>query len=168
MDITFFVSPDELRAWLTNNRQTVPGLYMGFYRENSGFGGITYAEALDEALCFGWIDGVRRKIDDVSFNIRFTPRKVGSIWSLINVKHVEGLLAGKRMTASGTQEKKFRRHKRAWNFWKAQPPGYKRVAIHCVASAKQEATRARRLTQLIADSAGGLRPGQVTGDRGKG
>ena len=128
MDITFFVSPDELRAWLTHNHQTVPELYIGFHRKNSGFSGITYAEALDEALCFGWIDGA------------FEP----------------------------AQENKFRRHKRARSFWEAQPPGYKRVAIHWVTSAKQQATRTRRLTQLIADSAGGLRLGQVTGERGKG
>ena len=152
---------------------------------------MTYAEALDEALCAGWIDGVRRKVGDASYSIRFSPRKPGSIWSLVNVRHAERLLAAGRMTAFGAdvfaarqshktgvysfeqtkhalepgQEKKFRANKKAWAFWETQPPGYRRIAMHWVTSAKQEATRLRRLTQLIADSATGIRLGQVTGKK---
>ncbi len=183
MDITFFESPARFHAWLKRNHGSITALVIGFYRKDSGRGGITYAEALDEALCFGWIDGVRRKIDEVSFSIRFTPRKPGSIWSLINVAHVERLQAAGRMTEYGmsafaarqahktgiysfeqqrhafepAQEKIFRASKKAWAFWEAQPAGYRRVAMHWVTSAKREETRNRRLTQLIADSASGRR-----------
>ncbi len=190
MELTFFVSAAEFRKWLKSHHATHTELLLGFYskRKGLGLGGITYAEALDEALCFGWIDGVRRNVDDVSYSIRFTPRKNGSIWSLINVKHVERLLAAKRMTVAGikafearqahktgiysfeqkkhalepAQEKQFRANKNAWAFWETQPPGYKRISMHWVTSAKQEATRARRLAQLIADSEAGLRLAQVT------
>ena len=183
MDITFFESPARFRAWLKRNHGLMPALVIGLYRKDSGRGGMTYAEALDEALCFGWIDGVRRKIDEVSFCIRFTPRKAGSIWSLINVAHAERLQASGRMTAHGlavfaarlphktgiysfeqkrhafepAQETTFRSKKKAWAFWEAQPAGYRRVAMHWVTSAKREETRLRRLMQLIADSAAGRR-----------
>ncbi len=188
MELTFFTLPADFRVWLKSHHAKSTELLVGFYSRGSGLGGMTYAEALEEALCFGWIDGVRRNVDEVSYSIRFTPRKSSSIWSLINVKHVERLLAAKRMTAAGikafearqahkigiysfeqkkhafepAQEKQFRANKRAWIFWDAQPPGYKRVSTHWVTSAKQEATRARRLAQLIADSEAGLRLGQVT------
>ena len=190
MQIRFFASPAQFRAWLRKNHAAVAELTVGFYRKDAGKGGMTYAEALDEALCFGWIDGVRRKMDGVSFSIRFTPRKSGSIWSLINVGHVERLIAAKRMAAPGikafdarqahktgvysfeqkshefaTLEKEFRANKAAWAFWNAQPPGYKRVATYWVTSAKQEKTRPRRLSQLIADSAAGIRLGLVTGKK---
>ncbi|MEO8101691.1 MAG: YdeI/OmpD-associated family protein [Betaproteobacteria bacterium] len=190
-EICFFASPAEFRAWLKRNHQAVPALTIGFHRKDSGRGGITYAEALDEALCFGWIDGVRRKVDETRFSIRFTRRKPGSIWSLINVGHAERLRAAGRVTASGiaafaarqahktgiysfeqkqhslvpVHEKTFRANKKAWAFWEAQPPGYRRVSMHWVTSAKQEATRLRRLTQLIADSAAGVRLGVVTGKK---
>lgn len=191
MELTFFASPHEFRNWLKKHHAKNTELLVGFYSKGSGLGGITYAEALDEALCFGWIDGVRRNVDEVSYSIRFTPRKTGSIWSLINVKHVERLLAAKRMANAGikafdarkahktgiysfeqkkhalepAQEKTFRANKKAWAFWEAQPPGYKRVSTHWVTSAKQEETRARRLAQLIADSAAGHRLGVVTGKK---
>ena len=134
---------------------------------------------------------MRRKVDDNSFSIRFTPRKASSIWSLINVKHVERLLAAKKMKPPGikayearqahktgiysfeqkkhefepAQEKLFRANKKAWKFWEEQPPGYKRVSTHWVTSAKQEETRARRLAQLIADSAASQRLGVATGKK---
>ena len=191
MEITFFASPAEFRTWLRKNHAIVAALTIGFYRNDSGKGGMTYPQALEEALCFGWIDGVRRKRDDVSFSIRFTPRKAGSIWSLINVGHVERLMAADRMAAPGMKafearqahktgiysfeqethafgaalEKTFRAHKMAWAFWQAQPPGYRRVATHWVTSAKREATRLRRLAQLMADSAAGNRLGLVTGKK---
>lgn len=191
MELTFFDSPADFRAWLKSHHAKSTELLVGFYSKGSDLGGVTYAEALDEALCFGWIDGVRRNVDEVSYSIRFTPRKPGSIWSLINVKHVERLLAKKRMTATGikvfearqahkigiysfeqkkhalepAQEKQFRANKKAWTFWEAQPPGYKRVSTHWVTSAKREETRARRLAQLIADSAAGRRLGEETGKK---
>jgi uncharacterized protein YdeI (YjbR/CyaY-like superfamily) len=191
MNIAFFASQAEFGRWLSKHHATEKELLVGFNRIDSGLGGLTYAQALDEALCFGWIDGVRRKVDDNSFSIRFTPRKPGSIWSLINVRHVERLLAAGSMKSAGikafearvaaktgiysfeqkkhefepAQEKLFRANKKAWKFWEAQPPGYKRVSTHWVTSAKQEATRVRRLAQLIADSAAGQRLGIVTGKK---
>lgn len=187
----FFATQNEFRRWLSKHHAGQKELLVGFNRIGLGLGGLTYAQALDEALCFGWIDGVRRRIDDRSFSIRFTPRKLGSIWSLINVGHVERLIEARRMTAAGmkafearvahktgiysfeqknhafepAQEKLFRANTKAWKFWQAQPPGYRRVAMHWVTSAKQEATRARRLKQLIADSAAGHRLGVVTGKK---
>lgn len=191
MTPNFFTTQNEFRRWLSKHHKSATELIVGFYRIDSGKGGLTYPQALDEALCFGWIDGVRRKVDDLSFSVRFTPRKAGSIWSLVNVGHVERLIAAKRMTPAGmrafearvahktgiysfeqkkhefepAQEKQFRANKKAWRFWEAQPPGYKRVSTHWVTSAKQEATRQRRLAQLIADSAAGQRLGIVTGKK---
>ena len=191
MDIAFFASPAAFRTWLRKNHAAVAELTLGFFRKDSGRVGMTYPQALDEALCFGWIDGVRRKVDDSSFSIRFTPRRSGSVWSLINIGHVERLIAAKRMIAPGMKafearqahktgiysfeqkqhaldpalERKFRSNKQAWTFWEAQPAGYRRVATHWVTSAKQAETRLRRLTQLIADSAAGVRLGLVTGKK---
>ena len=194
MEITFFASPAGFRAWLAKNHVGVCELTVGFYRKDSGKGGMTYAQALDEALCFGWIDGVRHKLDELSFSIRFTPRNSGSIWSRVNVAHTERLIAAKRMTATGMKvfearqahktgvysfeqkthafgaplEKIFRANRTAWKFWETQPPGYRRVATHWVTSAKREETRLRRLSQLIADSAAGNRLGLVTGKKREG
>ncbi|MEP7155996.1 MAG: YdeI/OmpD-associated family protein [Betaproteobacteria bacterium] len=191
MQITHFKTSKEFRAWLKTHHAQESELLVGFYRKNSGLGGLTYAEALDEALCFGWIDGVRRKIDDETFTIRFSPRKPSSIWSNINVAHVARLLAAKRMTPAGikvyearkahktgiysfeqtkhafepAQEAALRKHRKAWAFWEAQPPGYKRIAMHWATSAKQEATRARRIAILIEDSAAGRRLSIVTGKK---
>jgi uncharacterized protein YdeI (YjbR/CyaY-like superfamily) len=178
-----FKSPAEFRAWLEAHHATATELLIGFYKKDSGRGGITYAEALDQALCFGWIDGVRKGLDDQSYTIRFTPRKRGSIWSNINVRHVERLTAAGRMRAAGQAafaardakktgiysferppqkltpelEKIFRAKKRAWTFWSAQPPGYQRTLTAWVIRAKQEETKQRRLATLIAESAAGRR-----------
>ncbi len=185
----FFRTPEAFRRWLKTHAAKETELVVGLWRKESGKGGMSYAEALDEALCVGWIDGLRRKIDEESHSIRFTPRRRGSIWSLVNVRHVERLVAASRMTPAGlaafaartneltgvysferslatfdaAQEKKFRSAKKAWKFWEAQPPGYRRVATHWVTSAKQETTRARRLALLIEDSAQGLRLAMITG-----
>jgi uncharacterized protein YdeI (YjbR/CyaY-like superfamily) len=187
MAATFFKTPVEFRRWLTKHHASETELLVGFYRKGTGLGGITYGEALDEALCFGWIDGIKKKHDDVSYTHRFTPRKPRSIWSNINARHVERLTAAGRMTPAGirafeareiqrtgvysfekkdhafdaTLEKKFRANKPAWKFWEAQPPGYRRVSTHWVMSAKQAETRERRLLQLVRDSANGLRLGVV-------
>jgi uncharacterized protein YdeI (YjbR/CyaY-like superfamily) len=185
MPPTFFKTAAGFRRWLAKNHASAPELLIGFYRKNSGSAGLTYAEAVDEALCFGWIDGIKKRLDEVSYTHRFTPRRPRSIWSLVNIKHVERLVAAGRMMPAGTRafaaresartgvyafekelqqlddalEKTFRANRSAWKFWLAQPPGYRKNCIHWVMGAKQAATRERRLAQLIADSATGVRLG---------
>ncbi|MBL9203261.1 MAG: YdeI/OmpD-associated family protein [Opitutaceae bacterium] len=183
---TFFGGAAAFRAWLDENHATASELWVGFHRKDSGRGGITYPEALDEALCFGWIDGVRKKIAPESYTNRFTPRRSGSIWSNVNLAHVARLTAGGRMHPAGLAafaarttartgvysferklppelptelEGEFRAAQAAWKFFGTQPPGYRRLALHYVVSAKRAATRLRRLQRLIADSAQGRRLG---------
>jgi uncharacterized protein YdeI (YjbR/CyaY-like superfamily) len=179
----FFSTPDQFRQWLERNHDRETELLVGFHKKDSGKKSVTYNEALDEALCFGWIDGVRKNLDETSYTIRFTPRKARSIWSNVNVNHVERLIKEGRMHAAGLEayarrdpertgiyafenrprefapeyEKQFRANKTAWKFFEQQPPGYKRLMIFRVMSAKQEATRMRRLEQLIAASEKGVR-----------
>ena len=184
MPVTHFKSAADFRAWLQANHASVAEFHVGFYKKSSGKGGLTYAKAVDTALCFGWIDGIVRKIDEHSYGHRFTPRKPGSIWSLINVGHVSRLTKAGLMHAAGLKafaarqekktgvyafertiapelpaayEKEFRADKKAWAFFTAQPPGYRRLALHHVVSPKQEATRERWLARLIAESAAGRR-----------
>ncbi len=182
---THFASADDFRRWLENNHAIATELLVGFYKKSSGKGGLTYPEAVDELLCFGWIDGVKRRVDGESYTHRITPRKPGSIWSNVNVGHVERLTQAGKMHASGLKafasrnakktgiysfekrpqkfpaalEKLFRADKKAWTHWQVQPPGYQRVAIYWVTSAKQEETRRRRLAELIAITANGQRLG---------
>ena len=179
----FFSTPAELRKWLEQNHDKASELMIGFHKKSSGKKSITYPEALDEALCFGWIDGVRRKLDETSYVQRFTPRKPRSIWSLVNVGHVERLKKEERMHASGLAayerrtpertgiysfenrpkqlspafEKRFRQNKKAWKFFEEQPNYYKNLVIFRTMSAKKEETRVRRLEQLIECSAEGRR-----------
>jgi len=177
MKVTYFKSAADFRKWLEANHATVSELWIGFYKKASGKVGITYAEALDEALCFGWIDGVRKRVDEASYTNRFSPRRTKSIWSLINTRRVEQLRALGRMAEAGlkafaardpkrtgiysfenarldeTAERKFKTSKRAWAFFQAQPPGYRRLVMHWVASAKRQETRDSRLKRLIAVSA---------------
>lgn len=183
MSATFFKTATEFRAWFKKHHVSQTELLVGLYSKSAGKGGITYAEALDEALCYGWIDGVRKNRDSESYTIRFTPRKKNGIWSLVNVRHIERLTTARRMATPGikafearrpektgvysfeqkshafepAQEMKFRAKKKAWAFWEAQPPGYRRLMIHWVTSAKKEETRLRRLTALVEHCAGGLR-----------
>lgn len=183
MKIVHFASAEDFRRWLAVNHSVATELWVGFYRKDSGRGGLTYPEALDEALCFGWIDGIRRKVDARSYTNRFTPRQPGSIWSRLNVTHVERLTAAGRMHAAGlaafaarTADKTarysfeqrpqrfprqfdeiFRANRRAWEFWQRQPPGYRRLTIWWVISAKQLETRRRRLARLMQLSAAGRR-----------
>jgi uncharacterized protein YdeI (YjbR/CyaY-like superfamily) len=183
MKITHFTSAIELRRWLRQNHARVAELWIGFYNKASGRGGITYPEALDEALCYGWIDGLRKRVDGQRYTIRFTPRRPGSIWSIVNLGHVERLKKLGRMRAAGLAafaartaarsgvysfeqrpqefpaafEKTFRANPLAWDFWQTQPPGYRRTATWWVISAKQDTTRQRRLAALIALSAAGQR-----------
>jgi uncharacterized protein YdeI (YjbR/CyaY-like superfamily) len=180
MQPCFFDSPDEFRAWLEANHATESEVFVGFYKKHTGRRAMTWTESVREALCFGWIDGLTRRIDDDSYCIRFTPRKPRSNWSAVNVQHVEELLREGRMHPAGVaafearmpaktgaytyenrhevklspqQEEQFRAKERAWEFFQAQPPGYRQTAIFWVVSAKREETRARRLATLIGDSA---------------
>jgi uncharacterized protein YdeI (YjbR/CyaY-like superfamily) len=184
----FFPTPADFRKWLEKNHASSTELLVGFYKKDSGKPSITWPESVDQALCFGWIDGVRRRIDDVSYSIRFTPRKQISNWSAINIARVAeltklGLMrpAGLRAfeqrredksaiysyenavrTLAPADEEKFRANKKAWQFFNAQPPWYRRVCIYWVTSGKKEETRARRLATLIDDSEHGRRVGLVT------
>ncbi len=184
----FFATPAAFRKWLVKNHDLASELLVGFYRKDSGKPSITWPESVDQALCFGWIDGVRRRIDDVRYSIRFTPRKRVSNWSAINIARVAelttlGLMeeAGLRAfaerredksaiyayenavrTLSPADESTFQASRNAWEFFNAQAPSYRRVAIYWVTSGKREETRARRLATLIADSANGRRLGIVT------
>ena len=185
MKTRFFRTQSEFRKWLETNDANETELMLGFYKKGSGKASITYPEALDEALCFGWIDGVRRSLGDDGYTIRFTPRKAKSIWSNVNVRHVERLKKLGRMAPAGLEayalrdpkktgvyafenrprelspayEKQFRSNKKAWEFFEKQPPGFKRLMIFRVMEGKQEETRQRRLAQLIESSGKGERLG---------
>ncbi|HEX8073382.1 MAG TPA: YdeI/OmpD-associated family protein [Thermoleophilaceae bacterium] len=181
---TFFPTPEDFRAWLEEHHADRDELIVGFWKKGSGRPSITWPESVRQALCFGWIDGVRRGLDEDSYTIRFTPRRPRSIWSAVNVKLAQelieeglmrpaGLAAFEARTADRTAvysfeqrsaakldreaEREFRENADAWEFFQAQPPGYRRTAVWWVVSAKREQTRARRLAQLIADSAAGRR-----------
>ena len=190
----FFSSPDQFREWLAKNHDSAGELLVGFHKKDSGKKSVTYAQALDEALCFGWIDGVRRSLDETSYTIRFTPRKPRSIWSNVNVRHVERLTKEGRMAEPGIKayalrdpertgiyafenrprefspefEKKFRANKRAWEFFQTEPPSIRRVCIFWVMNAKKEETRLRRLEHLIDSSSKGLRRGVMVTKESKG
>ena len=183
MPPTFFATPAELRRWFAENHATARELHVGFYKKDSGDPSITWPESVDEALCVGWIDGVRRRLDDRSYTVRFTPRKKGSIWSAVNVARVAVLTAENRMQPAGlaafaarqenrsgiysyeqrqahldpAHETVFKTHPDAWTFFQSQPPGYRKLVVWKIVSAKQEATRRKRLTQLIAACARGQR-----------
>jgi uncharacterized protein YdeI (YjbR/CyaY-like superfamily) len=189
MNVTFFKSQNEFRDWLEANHGSVAELWVGFYNKQSRKGGLTYREALDEALCYGWIDGVRKKVDENSYTNRFSPRKARSNWSLINIKRVEELKALGKMMPPGVSafemrnttqsvytheqrkktelgaahRKRFKADAKAWKFFISQPPGYQRLASWYVMSAKKEETRARRLARLINDSRNGRRLPIMTG-----
>ena len=181
---TFFAEPDQFRAWLAKHHATAPELLVGFYKRDSGKPSITWPESVDQALCFGWIDGVRKRVDDVSNTIRFTPRRAGSNWSSINIKRVGELHARGQMHEAGLaafarrseeksriyfyeqrhtasldpeHQKKLERNRKAWTFFQAQPPGYQRLMVFRVVSAKKEETRVKRLQRLIDESAKGRR-----------
>lgn len=188
MEATFFKNPSELRKWLEKNHLSEQELILGLYKKGTGKENITWSQAVDEALCFGWIDGISRRIDAERWQIRLTPRKPNSIWSNVNINKIKvlaenGLMHPKGIEAfdkrkeekSGiyafeTEEKKltaafeaqFKANKKAWDFFHSQPPGYKKTALHYVMTAKQEATRQKRIDNLIADSEAGLRLKQLS------
>jgi uncharacterized protein YdeI (YjbR/CyaY-like superfamily) len=181
----FFVTPLQFHNWLARNHDSEKEILVGFHKKTSGKKSITYSEALDEALCFGWIDGVRKSLNDDSYTIRFTPRRAKSIWSLVNVRHIERLQKEGRMQPSGVAafdardpkrtgiyafenrprqlsrefENILRTKKKAWEFFSAQPPFYKRTIAFWVMGAKREETRLSRLNRLIDSSARGERVG---------
>lgn len=187
MKVRYFKSAADFRRWLEANHASVRELFVGFYKQDSGKGGITYAEAVDEALCFGWIDGLKKRVDEFSYTHRFTPRKPKGNWSRVNLQHVERLKKSGRMMPAGLKaydardlkkcgvysfenaprklsaadKKQFKTDKTAWDFFQQQPPGYRRLAVWWVVGAKKEETRARRLAQLIADSGNGRRLGMT-------
>jgi uncharacterized protein YdeI (YjbR/CyaY-like superfamily) len=178
----FFSTPAAFRAWLEKNHARRSELVVGFHKKATGKPSITWRESVEEALCFGWIDGIRRSIDDDGYSIRFTPRKARSTWSAINITLAKELIRTSRMRPAGLKafeardearsalysyeqrnsaklpaadERRFKANKAAWSFFQAQPPWYRRAALWWVISAKREATRTSRLDSLIADSAAG-------------
>jgi uncharacterized protein YdeI (YjbR/CyaY-like superfamily) len=179
----FLASAEELRAWLTAHAADAGELWLGFHKRGTGVASPTWPEAVDEALCVGWIDGVRHRIDDSRYGIRFTPRKRGSTWSAVNVARVEELERAGRMRPAGREAfaarrvdrtaiyayenrpaelpdelaERFRAEPEAWAFFTAQAPWYRRTATYWVVSAKRAETRERRLALLIEDSAAGRR-----------
>jgi uncharacterized protein YdeI (YjbR/CyaY-like superfamily) len=179
----FFRRPSDFRNWLEKNHATTGELWVGFYKKGSGKPSIAWAESVDEALCFGWIDGIRKRIDETSYQIRFTPRRRGSIWSAINIERAQQLTKEKRMRPAGLKAfqarvdyrsgiysyeqrtaelpepyaKTLKKHRAAWNFFQAQPPSYRKMISWYIVSAKQEETRSKRLKKLIAASAKGKR-----------
>jgi uncharacterized protein YdeI (YjbR/CyaY-like superfamily) len=184
---TFFPTPADFRKWLQRHHDTASELLVGFYKKGSGRPSITWPESVDEALCFGWIDGIRRRIDDESYSIRFTPRRPRSPWSAVNIKRVAELKKLGRMHPAGLRtfeardpersqiysfeqsedarrlspeyQAKLEANKKAWAFFQSQAPYYQRVASWWIMSAKKEETRLKRLAHLIEVSAKGRRFG---------
>lgn len=179
----FFKTPSDLRKWFEVHHASAPELWIGYYKKDSGSASITWPESVDEALCFGWIDGIRKRIDDISYTIRFTPRKPRSTWSAVNIKRAGELIEQGLMQPTGLKAlearqenrsgiysyeqrspelpaqygKKLKQNRAAWKFFQAQPPSYRKAANWWVLSAKKEETRLKRLDQLIQHSARGER-----------
>lgn len=187
IDPVFFPTPADFRAWLGEHYADSDMLWVGYYKKASGRLSVTWEETVDEALCYGWIDGIRRSLGEEAYVIRFTPRKPRSVWSGRNIERVEVLRSEGRMTKAGlnayTQKDvhehsgyvvgdrpeelpkamraDFKKNAKAWTFYQAQPPGYQKQTMFWVSSAKREETRQRRLATLIEDSANGLRIRQL-------
>jgi uncharacterized protein YdeI (YjbR/CyaY-like superfamily) len=183
MKIKYFKSTNDFRRWLEQNHATTQELWVGYYKKNSEQPSITWPESVDEALCFGWIDGIRKSVDALRYTIRFTPRRRGSIWSAVNIKRArelrdKGLMEPSGMAAfearkenrsgiysyeqrsanlDGSYEKRLKQNKAAWDFFYAQPPSYRKAIGWWIVSAKQEVTRLKRLEKLIRESARGER-----------
>jgi len=183
MEPTFFATPADFRAWLEANHTSATELLVGFHKKGSGLPSITWPESVEQALCFGWIDGIRRTIDETSYTIRFTPRRQGSTWSVINIRLVERLTAEGLMREPGLRafqartgansgvysfeqdnvalsredEDRIAANPAAWDQWHKFPPSYRKQATWWVISAKRPETRSRRLQRLIEDTAHGKR-----------
>ena len=172
----FFENAKAFRGWLKTHAATQAELIVGFHKVDSGRPSMTWSESVDEALCFGWIDGVRKRIDDESYLIRFTPRKPTSSWSAINIARFERLQAEGRMTLAGRKAfsrrkdeksgvysyeqevvaelspqevRAFKRAKSAWEFFEATPPSYRKKVLHWIGTAKKAETRASRFATLV-------------------
>jgi uncharacterized protein YdeI (YjbR/CyaY-like superfamily) len=182
MKPVYFESAAEFGKWLAKHHKSETELLVGFHKKATGRG-MSYKEALDQALAYGWIDGVRKRVDDEAYTIRFTPRKPGSVWSVVNTKRVKELIAEGRMKSAGLRvfeerdaektrqysyereqaklgaglETMLRGNSKAWEFFEVQPPGYRKVVTHWIVSAKQEETRARRMDKLIEHCVRGVR-----------
>jgi uncharacterized protein YdeI (YjbR/CyaY-like superfamily) len=192
--LQFFASPEEFRRWLDEHHGDATELWVGFYKRDSGRPSITWPESVDEALCYGWIDGIRKSVSVEAYTIRFTPRKRGSIWSNVNIEKARELVRTGRMQPAGmraleardekksgiysfernreakltaSELKRFKANRGAWTFFETQPPSYRRVSLHWVVSAKRPETRERRLNTLIADSAAGRRIAPLRRPTGK-
>lgn len=188
MAVAYFSSPEEFRRWLEEHHATVVELWVGYHKKGTGRPSLSWQESVDEALCFGWIDGLRKSVDGERYKIRFTPRKPTSVWSAVNIRRFEELTAEGRIHPPGQEaferrkenrsriyayeqeggpslseefEQRFQAKSEAWAFFSAQPAGYRKTASWWVMSAKREETRLRRLEQLIADSAAGRRIAQL-------
>ncbi|MFK7820191.1 MAG: YdeI family protein [Planctomycetaceae bacterium] len=173
---TFFTTPELFREWLEGHSQVETELLVGFWKANSKRQSMTWSQSVDEAICYGWIDGVRRRIDEDSYSIRFTPRRPGSNWSAVNISKIESLLAEGRVTEAGekayqsrsesksrvysyeqdqpaeltsSEVSQFRKQPTAWRYFSNCPPGYRRKMVHWITSAKKLDTRARRLAKLV-------------------
>jgi uncharacterized protein YdeI (YjbR/CyaY-like superfamily) len=183
MKIKYCKSAHDFRRWLEKNHATMQELWVGYYKKSSREPSITWPESVDEALCFGWIDGIRKSVDDLRYTIRFTPRRRGSIWSAVNIKRArelsdKGLMKPPGMAAFDARkenrsgiysyeqrsanldapyEKRLRQNKAAWDFFYAQAPSYRKAIGWWIVSAKQEVTRLKRLEKLITESGRGER-----------
>jgi uncharacterized protein YdeI (YjbR/CyaY-like superfamily) len=179
----FFRTPADFHRWLEKNHTTAAELWVGFHKKDSGKASITWPESVDEALCFGWIDGIRKRVDEISYQIRFSPRRHGSIWSAINIKRAKELAKQRRMHLAGLKafaariENKsgiysyeqrntdlpeayarlLKKKKAAWDFFQIQPPSYRRMIGWWIVSARKNETRMARLAKLISESAKGKR-----------
>ena len=177
---TYFATEAEFRGWLAEHHESAEALLVGFWKKGSGKPSIDWPQARDQALCFGWIDGLRKSLGDEAYTIRFTPRRRGSVWSKVNLARFEALKSAGQMTPAGerafadnkarygvysyenaqrelteAETEQFRASGKAWTDWEKRPPGYRRIVLHWIASAKKPETRARRLAILIEDSAAG-------------
>jgi uncharacterized protein YdeI (YjbR/CyaY-like superfamily) len=188
---TFFPTEGDFRRWLEANHDSAGELLVGFWKKGTGRPSVDWPQARDQALCFGWIDGVRKSLGDDAYTIRFTPRRKGSIWSKVNLQRFEALKGAGQMTPAGERalaestgpsgvyayerplakmsqedEARFRKNKAAWANWEKRPPGYRKVVLHWVTSAKKPETRARRLATLIDSSSRGEKiPGYDIGKK---
>ena len=183
MNPIFFTSPTEFRKWLEENHATQKEILVGFHKLATGKPSMTWSQSVDKAICFGWIDGIRKSFDKDAYTIRFTPRKSKSIWSAVNMKKIEELTSKGLMHPAGISayekreehrtaiyayenkpaelpvhfDEKLRANEKAWAFFQKQATGYKNTAMYWVMSAKQEATRQQRMKTLINDSEAGLK-----------
>jgi uncharacterized protein YdeI (YjbR/CyaY-like superfamily) len=182
MEPVFFATPEELRAWFDEHHESEPELLVGYYKKAAGRTGIKHSQAIDQALCFGWIDSIGRRIDDERYQVRFTPRRTGSVWSAVNVAKIAELTELGLMRPAGLLAFEQRRPDRvasysyeqpegaglddeqaaqlkaipaAWEWYSKQSSSYRKAAAHWVTSAKRPETRQRRLAQLITDSGAG-------------